>query len=381
MKLCIIVSNSLRKDPRVIKQIKCALDEGIDVHFIGFRDKFYSKDFLDSVGCQYSIVDLGDKFVGPLKSIYKKVVRRFYYYYGPIKYMIRIKPDVIHANDFDTLIQAYIASKIVGSKILYDSHEVCAENIGIADKKIQKKIITTIEKYIVKRIDAMVSVSNAAADYFSRKYKIKIPEVITNVPYKSNIEFLEINYTGSFEVLYQGLMLKGRGYHEFVNSGVFIDNNIKLIIRGYGSIEDDLRSIIFNKNLESKVRFDGPVEIKDIVLKASHSHLGIVLTQPVNINFKLTVSNKIFEYIQAGLPVLMSDIPEHRYLNKKFDFGIILYDFSPKGIAKSINDLALDKQEYYRLRNNVIKAAETLCWENESVKLTDLYKKLSIETL
>ncbi|MDN3643788.1 glycosyltransferase family 4 protein [Lutimonas halocynthiae] len=376
MKLCIIVSNSLRKDPRVIKQIRCALDAEIDVYFIGFKDKFYNKEFLDSVGCHISIVDT---YVGQLKSTLKKLIRKFHHFYLPVKYMIKIKPDIIHANDFDTLIQAYVASKIVGSKLLYDSHEVCAENIGITDKKIQKKVIIIIEKFIVERIDVMVSVSNAAAEYFREKYKIKILEVITNVPYKSKIEFPEEKDKDNFEVLYQGLMLRGRGYEEFVKSGEFIDSNIKLVLRGYGSIEDDLKNIILNNNLEKKVRFDGPVEVKDIVMKASCSHLGIVLTQPVNINFKLTVSNKIFEYLQAGLPVLMSDIPEHRYLNEKFNFGIIITDFTSKEIANAINSLALNRLEYNRLRNNAIKAAETLCWENESIKLIELYENMFFE--
>ena len=370
MKLCIIVSNSLIKDPRVIKQIRCAMDTGIDVYFIGFKTKFYNKEFLDSVGCNFYIVDT---FIGKLNSTIKKILRKFHHYYIPIKHIIKIKPDIIHANDFDTLIQAYIGSRIVGAQVIYDSHEVCAENIGIADKKIHKKILIIIERFIIRRIYAMVSVSNAAAAYFSELYKIKTPVVITNVPYRSEINFAKVKDATIFEVLYQGLMIRGRGYEEFVKSGEFIDDDIKLIIRGYGFIEDDLRTIILENSLENKVRFDGPVEIKDIVLKASHSHLGVVLTQPININFKLTVSNKIFEYIQAGLPVLMSDIPEHRYLNKKFDFGIILSDFSPKGIAKSINDLVSDKEEYYRLRNNAIIAAETLCWENESVKLIELY--------
>jgi glycosyltransferase involved in cell wall biosynthesis len=377
MKLCIIVSNSLRKDPRVIKQIKCALNDGIDVHFIGYRDVFYSKAFLDSVDCEYSIVDLGDTFVGPLKSIYKKIIRRFYYYLDPIKFIIKIKPDVIHANDFDTLIQAYIASKIIKCKVLYDSHEVCAENIGLTDKKIQKNLIIIIERFIVKRIGSMVSVSNAASMYFSKKYKIVKPVVITNVPYRVNNIMLHSRNSDKFEVLYQGLMLKGRGYEEFVKSGKFV-NNIQLVIRGYGSLENDLRKIIIDESLENIVKFDGPVEVKDIVLKASESHMGVVLTQPVNLNFKLSVSNKLFEYIHAGLPVLLSDIPEHQYLNREFNFGIILKDFSPLGIAKCINELAVDKEKYAFLKSNAIKASEILCWENESIKLIKLYHQLSL---
>jgi glycosyltransferase involved in cell wall biosynthesis len=371
MKLCIIVSNSLIKDPRVIKQIYCAMHSDIEVHFIGFKTKFYSKHFLDSVGCNYYIVDT---YVGKSKSNFKKLLRQFHYYYFPIKYILKVKPDVIHANDFDTLIQSYIASKLLGCKLIYDTHEICAENIGIADKQFRKKIIIFIEKYIVKRIYAMISVSNSAAEYFHKKYNINKPVVITNVPYRNNINILTNTKAKSFEVLYQGLMIKGRGYEEFVQSGEFTDSNIQLILRGYGTIEEDLKIIILKKILSKKVRFDGPVEIKDIVEKASSSHLGVVLTQPINKNFKYTISNKIFEYIHAGLPVIMSNLPEHRFLNEQYDFGIILDDFSPKGIATAINNLSANQNEYNRLRENTIIASKILSWENESKKLLNLYK-------
>ncbi|MEI7723704.1 MAG: glycosyltransferase [Bacteroidota bacterium] len=376
MKLCIIVANSLRKDPRVIKQIRCAIDEGIDVHFVGFMDDNYNKEFLESVGCHYSIIDLGKKYHGHLKSVIKTIYREFMHLYLPIKTMVRIKPDVIHANDFNTLIQAYIASKICKCRVLYDSHEICAENIGIADKKIRKNTIIVLEHLLLKRIGAMVSVSNAAAAYFSHKYKIQLPTVITNCPYKSNMPIAKDKALDGFEALYQGQMYQGRGYEEFVRSAGFLKNNITLVIRGYGSIEGELRKIVADENLGNRVRFDGPVEIKDIVSKASESHLGVVLTQPLNINFKLTVSNKIFEYIHAGLPVLLSDIPEHRYLNEKFNFGIIVNEFSPTGIAECINFLATNPEKYNVLRNNAIKASDTMCWENESKKLIGIYNRL-----
>lgn len=377
MKLCIFVSNALKKDPRVIKQIRCALKENIEVYFIGYRDKFYDKAFLDGIGCTVSIVDLGEDYVGPLKSVFKKIYRRLMFFFMPIKIMIKIKPDIIHANDFDTLVQAYIASKFCKCKLVYDSHEICAENIGISNKLIQKNIIIITERFLVKRIGAMISVSNAAAEYFSNKYGIPVPIVITNCPYKSINPINAEKDMSNFEALYQGLMLEGRGYEEFVKAGKFINKELTLVIRGYGPIEDDLKKIIQYDGLQDNVRFDGPVEIQAIISKASESHVGVVLTQPVNINFALTVSNKIFEYMQAGLPVLISDIPEHRYLNEIFNFGVIVKDFTPKGIAQCINELALDQPTYNLLRANSIKAAEIMCWENESKKLIDLYRTLS----
>ncbi|MGN6264154.1 MAG: glycosyltransferase [Ginsengibacter sp.] len=376
MKLCVIVGNSLRKDPRVIKQIQCALSNGIDVYFVGYWDENFNQEFLQSICCPYSIINLGKKYQGHLKSIFKKLYRELMHYYLPVKLMVKAKPDVIHANDFNTLIQAYIASKICGSKVLYDSHEICSENIGIADSKLRKNAIILSERILLKRIGAMVSVSNSAAKYFKKKYNIPLPTVVTNCPYREHV-VQHYHNNDHFEVLYQGQMYRGRGYEQFVESAHYIDDNIVLVLRGYGSIENELREIVARNKLQNNVRFDPPVEIKYLVTKAAESKVGVVLTQPVNINFELTVSNKLFEYLHAGLPVILSDVPEHRYLNDKYNFGIIITNFSPKGIADCINRLAADPKEYAALKSNAIKAAKELSWENESKKLLALYKELS----
>lgn len=222
----------------------------------------------------------------------------------------------------------------------------------------------------------MVSVSHSAAEYFSKKYKIRTPTVITNCPY-SEFVLPDPVQKEHFEVLYHGQLYLGRGYEEFVKSALFLKKNVLLLIRGYGFLENELRQIVIDNQLEKKVRFDPPVEVKDLVSMAATSNVGVVLTQPVNINFKLTVSNKIFEYIHAALPVILSDVPEHRYLNNKYHFGIVVTDFSPQGIADCINRLASDSNEYNRLKRNATIAAKELCWENESKKLLTLYKNLS----
>ena len=55
------------------------------------------------------------------------------------------------------------------------------------------------------------------------------------------------------------------------------------------------------------------MEVTELVKKLSESDIGVVLTKPVSINFEYTVSNKIFECIHAGLPVILSPVKEHHF--------------------------------------------------------------------
>ena len=372
MKISIIVSNPLKKDPRVIKQVKVAIQAGHEVQFVGYRDAFYDKEFLENLGCRFDIVDFGEEYLGKLNSVAKKLKRRLGYPRAAQKYIEDFCPDVIHANDFDMLIPAYRAARKCKAAVVYDSHEVYAENIGIAEHNFVKKMIISIERRLVKKVDHMICVSNAAADYFKEKYKIRRPSVITNCPMRNSLPLKE-KAEDAFEVVYQGLMVAGRGYEEFVQAAKLLPADIRLVLRGYGTLEPKLREMIAKENLEKKVHFVQPVEVSELISAASSSHVGIVVTRPVNLNFRLSISNKVFEYAAAGLPVILSDVPEHRYLNDKYHFGLILEEVTPECIAKGILYFKEHPEEYKTMAQNALRMFEELNWEQESQKLLQIY--------
>lgn len=374
MKISIVVSNSLKKDPRVIKQIKVAMAAGHTVQFVGYRDENLDRNFLDALGCRCDIVDFGDDYVGQLPSVYKKIRRRLMRKRMAIRYLCDFRPDVIHANDFDMLGLSYRAAKKCKAGLIYDSHEIFAENIGIAEHGWMKRQIVRSERRLVRKVDRMICVSNAAAAYFEKMYAIR-PTVVTNCPMKNTLPLLE-KAGDAFEVVYQGLMVRGRGYEEFVDAAKHLPDGVRLVLRGYGSLEPKLRAQIDENRLSGKVVFAPPVEVAELVQAASASHVGVVLTRPVNLNFKLSVSNKVFEYAAAGLPVILSDVPEHRYLNEKYGFGVILDEVTPEKIAEAIVTLYRDEETYRRLAENAKRMSDEMNWEAESVKLLEVYRSV-----
>jgi glycosyltransferase involved in cell wall biosynthesis len=115
----------------------------------------------------------------------------------------------------------------------------------------------------------------------------------------------------------------------------------------------------------------------EVIKAASASHVGVILTRPISISYELTVSNKLFECINAGLPVILSDVPEHRYLNEKYKFGIILEEISSECLAEAAIKLKNDFKLYETLKQNAIVASKELCWENEGMKLVSVYRDIT----
>jgi glycosyltransferase involved in cell wall biosynthesis len=373
MKLTIVVTNSLRKDPRVQKSVKMAVDNGISTCFVGVMDSNYRPEYFKGVGFEVRLVKYPKYFYSLGYGLLVKIFREIHRNILIAREIYRSSPDVIHANDFDTLPASWVVAKLTGARVIYDSHEIFTENGSIAKKPIIKKFVKYVEGFLARRVCHMVSVSHSASKLLSDFYGIRKPTVITNCPYRERVE--NCHKSGKFEVLYQGQYYKGRGYENFILSAKYVSEDIVLVLRGYGDLEGELRRLVIENNLEQKVRFDSPVEIRELISAASKSNLGVVLTEPISDNFKYTVSNKLFEYIGAGLPVLLSDLPEHRLLVEKYGFGEVLDNIEPKTIADALVRLSKGGDVFNQMLEKASQAADVLCWENEGRKFIEIYDR------
>ncbi len=376
MKVCDVVMNSVWYDPRVRKQIVEYLKNGIDLVCIGYECPRYDAEKIMQMPCKVNVVMRNLQYLGKQRSIIKKLKREKLVQKAICDAIVAEKPDIIHANDLDALIPAYMAKKILNCKLVFDSHEIYTENNYLMDKRLYAAYLRVKEKYICKKLDLMVCVSNAAADYFAKKYKIKRPMVVTNCSLKSE-QFFSDEKNSGFEVLNHGQYYSGRGYDVMVEALPLLKDypEIKLALRGFGVLEEDLRARAKEVGDENIV-FYPKVLVQELIPEASKSMVGVAITQGICINFQVSVSNKLFEYASAGLPVIMSDIPEHRYLNEKYKFGIIIPKDTPEAFSEAVIKLYTDKEFYEQCAVNARKLSDEINWENEFGKLLDFERVL-----
>ena len=375
MRVCVVVLNSIWYDPRVRKQLASYQENGVDVTAVGFKCRRYDVDKIHNIPCPTTIVEPNPRYIGRQRSILKKIIRENSNNHRLCDAIVAYHPDVIHANDLSTLVACVKAARKLKCRVIYDSHEICVENHHV--QGVYKKYLAWIEKKYVKHIDRMVSVSHAAAQYFKERYKIPTPLVITNCSLLSERSFSKSKNEG-FEVLNHGQYYAGRGYDIMVAAAPYLHEypEIHIALRGFGSMEDQLRASA-EKIGEQKVRFYPPVLVEELIFMASKSHVGVAITEDTCLNFRLSVSNKLFEYASAGLPVIMSDIPEHRYLNEKYEFRIIIPDNSPESFASAVIKLYTDKAFYEKCAENAKKLSMEVNWENEFGKLIEFERNIS----
>ena len=104
--------------------------------------------------------------------------------------------------------------------------------------------------------------------------------------------------------------------------------------------------------------------------------LGLSLDKNTNLNYILSSPNKVFDYIQANTPILTSNTKIISKLVLSKNIGVITDSHNPKDLAKLVESIFLNEEQYANWCENLIEVAKELNWENESKKLMEIFKNI-----
>jgi len=293
-------------------------------------------------------------------------------------YLLFTSHDVFLACDLDTLPAAYLAARIRHQPLIYDSHEYFTEVPELAGRPAVKKIWEGMERRILPHIRFAYTVSQSIADAYREKYGIAM-EVIFNYPSR-NKALIQPGFTlrrGQEKIiLYQGSVNKGRGLELAIGAMKFLPG-ARLVIIGEGDILDDLKKMTADAGLSGSVTFTGRIAMEELFHYTRQADVGISLEEDLGLNYRFTMPNKLFDYVQAGVPVLVSDLPEMAEVVKKFDIGRVIRTSDHSDLASCISSMLDNTAERARWKKNLQAAAEELCWEKEEGKLLRIFQHAS----
>ncbi len=291
-------------------------------------------------------------------------------------YLFIKKSEILVSNDLDTLPANYLVSKMRRKTLVFDAHELFTEVPELIDRKLIKSIWQTLERRILPGIKHAYTVSQSVADTYFKRYGTKI-EVVRNLPVKWNDVDRNNPYPGlpaSDFVLYQGAINKGRGLEALVDAFAYI-HEIKCVIAGDGDIQQSLKERIDSKNLQDKIILLGKLPFSDLKRVTPYAVLGLSIEENMGLNYYNALPNKVFDYIQAKVPVLVSNFPEMRRIVTSFEVGEILVSHEPKELATQLEQM-VHKSKNGLWQTNLSKAAQELCWEMEETALMKIYNPL-----
>jgi glycosyltransferase involved in cell wall biosynthesis len=285
-----------------------------------------------------------------------------------------LKKDILLANDADTLLPNYLISKLFRKKLIFDSHELFSEIPELVNKPTVKRIWQLIENSIIPIIKNGITVSESIANHYKQKYNSQF-EVMRNVPFRTPIQQgrFPFNKGDKKVILYQGSVNVGRGLELMIDVIPFIENALFVIIGG-GDITQQLKQKVEENKLSDKVIFLGRIAPKKLQVLTPLADVGISLEEGLGLNYRYTLPNKLFDYIQAQIPVIVSNLPEMSTIVKKYDVGIVLQERTTSYLAQQVTKILLEGKEPWK--DQLKNASEELNWQKESEKLIDFFNNL-----
>ena len=291
--------------------------------------------------------------------------------------------DILVSNDLDTLPANFLASKLKKIPLVYDSHEYFTGVPELINRPKVQGIWKKIERYCLPKVDYAITVNESIARLFKEEYN-KDFSVIRNVPlitkpFLNDRETLrkELGLPASKKIIIlQGAGINiDRGAEELVESMTYLPEYLLLIIGG-GDVIPDLKKIVLEKNLQNQVWFIPKQPIEILRKYTAACNLGVTLDKANNINYKLSLPNKLFDYIHAGVPVLTSDLPELKSIVIGYNIGKVCPDHDPKNISNMIMEMLSSDEQIKTWEENTAIAAKELNWDKEKEKLLSIFKKI-----
>jgi len=289
--------------------------------------------------------------------------------------LLFVKGNIFVANDLDALPACYIAAKIRRKKLVVDLHELFPQSPEIFNRKRVHKFWETIESYFLPKCSNIYTVCKSIADYYQDKYGLKV-KVVRNLPNQSNTKITDIADWPFPEkkkcILYQGATNMGRGLERLIESMQWID--AYLLIAGGGDVLDQLKDKSKILQLENKIHFTGKLPFTELNKYTKLADMGISLEENLGLNYYYALPNKIFDYIRAEIPIIVSPFPEMSRIVNEYEVGFLDSSNTSKELATELSKiLNLDNEELIQLKANCRKAGKELCWENEESVLLSMY--------
>jgi glycosyltransferase involved in cell wall biosynthesis len=378
--VCSAVVSDLPYDARVWKEARSLAQAGYAVRLLGCRYGSARRSCRTEGGIQVVEIPFGARRNRWL------LVRRSSAVFRLWLAILSTRASAYHAHNVHVAVPAYLAARLRGARLVYDAHELYGESLrarGLA-ARIAAWVGGRVERAVVRRADALITTNPSRAAVLAQRHGRHDIEVLANVPaLVHEVQALDPGFPrGRTVLLYQGgVYPETRAFRESVRALPHLPG-VDLVILGFGRTEvfERIRGYAVEAGVSERVHFLPPRPFDELVRTAAAAHVGLVPIRPDGCNELLGDTNKLHEYLMAGLPVTASDLPEIRRVAAEGSppVGELFDPTSPESIAAAVRRVLEDPETYERRRAEARRiAVERHNWQIEERRLLALYGRLA----
>jgi len=284
--------------------------------------------------------------------------------------ILKLKVDLIHSIDFDSIVPALIAAKIKRIPIIYEIYDIYEDEIKLP-RPIRIACVF-IDKIFMFLSDAIIIVDETRIQELNGIPNDKIVTIYNSPDDSCSIAKSDTHQTKEIVIFFAGLLNRNRCLVEFINAVKEIPN-VKLVIAGFGEFAERIRL----NSEENKIDFIGKINYKRVLELSCSADILFSFYNPVIPLNKYASSNKLFEAMMCGKPIIVNDGTSMAEIVNREDCGIVIPYGDVKAIKKAILLLRDNSELRRKLGANGRKAYEE---KYNSIllrkKLAEIYESL-----
>jgi glycosyltransferase involved in cell wall biosynthesis len=257
--------------------------------------------------------------------------------------VIRWRPSWVYVSDVLATPVAVLLRVLTGARIVYHEHDWPDEE----QTSSFQRICLRARRVLVPRAHLRVAPNALRARWLSEKVAAGRPvEVVWNCPRLDEVSPARGRFHPPLRLLYQGSINSARVPTELVRA-LPDAPGVELILVGYETIGsqryiDELLELAVRLGVGDRVRHIGAVPRSELIAVRASCHLGLSVMPPTdpdpNLSTMVGASNKVFDYMTAGICPIVSDLPEWREAFVDTGFALACDPSDPASIAGLLRD-------------------------------------------
>ncbi|QEC77912.1 glycosyltransferase family protein [Mucilaginibacter ginsenosidivorax] len=392
-KVCIITQSHLCRNPRVLKEATTLVTAGYDVTILTniISNDLYQQDLLAisaSPGIKLQAISnlsassfnsFTDKFlnkIGRLLARNFKIESSLALGYGAMRYHSKAKAVKADLYICHQELATYIGTRLLneGYEVAFDFEDWYSEDL-LPEARAERPInlLRHIEAIALNKGTYCITTSNALAKQLAQVYLCPQPKAIYNVfPSPGIIPNKTKAIKKPLKLFWFSQTIgPGRGIEQFMNLLNSVKTGVELHL--LGNITTAYREILVTlMPTQHGLYFHSLVGENQLAAKIAGFDIGLAMELGTPPSRNYTITNKFFQYIQSGLPVIASETEGQNEAFDKFKPGFKLpQQPSPEQISE-LDKWLNDPGSLQLAQQQAIEAAAFYNWENESKKLLQL---------
>lgn len=279
-----------------------------------------------------------------------------------------LRPDVVHAVDFDTGWPARVTSRLVGAKLVYDIFDYYSEMVTAELPPFLRRYLARAERRVIASADLVVLPDLHREAQFGGVRPKKLVEIM-NVPDDRRIS---AEPSRDFTIFYGGMIARDRGLMDLMVACEA--TGAKLVVAGHGPDEAKLLPY-----LESSPAclYLGTLPYDEILKKTAACHVVGALYDPAVPNNRFASPNKVFEAMMFSKPVLVSEGTVIADRVRSIGCGKIVPYGNRAALQKALEELMLSPADCEAMGAHGRAAFESqFNWKSMETRLLDAYRGL-----